>query len=231
VKGGWEHAHSGPVPASFKPDKFFLDHKSAHVPPILGNQLERLEERQDLPFTRQWAFEWRNLMDKIKAPASGYPYYFADASLERSGIRSQFCQRQSEIYRSAFLRTFACAVDSWKMPIRNATEFCLDTLPLNRGFIAIDPIQRPSWLSSIPEKSSEPGAPLKTLLGPLLKLGANRPGMRPVSMKIPLAVEVSEFAELSIMAVLATKDFVPDADMEVRLTGGDALGSSRSDFL
>jgi len=216
VKGGWEKSHSGPAPPSFVAEEFFLNHKSAHVPPALGSRLEDLEKESGLPFMTQWAFEWRSLMDTTKAPHSGFPYFFVDFALHRSGITGQFSQRQCDVYRSAFLRTLACAVDHWKMPVPRAGRAALECLPINRGLAEIDPIQRPVWLHDVPERCCNPGAQLEPLVRELTKPGLGRPGMRPVSLKVPISADQYEFADLFVSGVLATEDYASDPSWEHR---------------
>lgn len=214
VKGQWETAHSGEVPPSFEPAKFFLDHKSAHVPPILGNELAKIEVKTGLPFMRQWAFEWHSLMESTKSPHSGYPFYFVDAHLRRSGVNGQFSQRQCDVYQSAFLRTLACAVNCWDMPAKKATQWALDTLPVNRGLVKLDPVDRPPWLSDIPEKCAEATGSLEPLVRSLIAAGLGQTSMQPVALKIPISADIAEFADLSVSAILASNDFVPDLNHE-----------------
>lgn len=208
----WADAHSGPVPDFFAPDRYFEDHKRAHVPPIISNELHRIEKKTGLPLPRQWAFEWRNLMDATNISYSGYPYYFVDSLLLRSGINGQFSQRQCDAYRSAFLRTLACAVSHWKMPVKYAASISLNTLPVNRNLVDLKPMQRPDWLADIPERCCKPQASLEKFTRELVKPSLGAAPMRPVSLKIPISVNVCEFGDLSITAVLATEDFLPDLD-------------------
>jgi hypothetical protein len=72
----WRGAHSGQAPDDFEPDKYFDQHKTAHVPPILANNLRRLEASTRRPFMRQWAFEWKQLRDRIGTKFTLYPHYF-----------------------------------------------------------------------------------------------------------------------------------------------------------
>lgn len=214
IKGQWEKAHSGEVPPSFRPGKFFLDHKSAHVPPIFGDSLSGLEAKTGLPFMRQWAFEWHCLMESTKSPHSGYPYHFNDLHLNRAGVNGQFSQRQCDVYRSAFLRTLACAVDCWDMPANKADQWALDTLPVNRGLVELDPVDRPPWLSDIPEKCTIAAGSLEPLVRNLIEPGLGQQSMRPVALKIPISADIAEFAALTVLAVLASSDFVPDLNLE-----------------
>ncbi|WP_193369332.1 hypothetical protein [Pelagibius marinus] len=208
--GGWERCHSGEAPPSFEATQYFHDHKSAHVPPILSNQLAMLEKTSGFPFERQWAFEWQQLTEKTGTPKSGYPYYFVDAILSQSGIHGQFSQAQADVFSSAFLRTLACAVDCWDMPASKAAFTSMYTLPANRGLLNVDPIDRPTWLNDLPEKCCVPGVPLEPLVRRMVATAINCPSMRPINLKIPISADITEFGELTISAILASPDFIPD---------------------
>lgn len=213
VHGQWETAHSGESPSSFEAEKFFADHKSSHVPPILSHKLTDLEIETGLPFMKQWAYEWHRLMEATDSPRSGYPYYFVDSILRQSGVNGQFSQRQCDVYRSAFLRTLACAVAHWGMPANSAALRALESLPLIRGLANLDPIDRPPWLLDIPEQCAESAdESLEKLIRDLIAAGSDKHDMQPVSLKIPISTEIAEFADLSVMALLVSSDFVPDLD-------------------
>lgn len=199
--------HSGKAPPSFIPSAFFLSHKTAHVPPVLEHSLEKLESRSGLPFMQQWTYEWHSLMQSTNSPYSGYPHYFIDSGFAQTGVTGQFSQRQCEVYRSAYLRTLAFAVDQWNFPANKASPWALDTLPINRGLAQLDPIDRPAWLSDIPRRCLEVAQPLETLVRDLVKPGINAQGMRPIALRIPVAEENMEFANLSISAILVSGDF------------------------
>jgi hypothetical protein len=211
-RGGWLSAHSGPCPNSFASERYFEDHKGAHVPPIFGDDLKRLEGRSGRPFTRHWAFEWRKLMDVTKSPYSGFPYHFVGSTLQRSGVFGQFSQAQCDVYRSAYLRTLAFAVSQWELPLEEAAFYSSICLPLNGALAHIKPIQRPDWLADIPERCCEVDSALDELTRDLVKAGNGQPGMRPVNLEIPIKASLFEFGNLSVSAVLVSEDFVPDPD-------------------
>ena len=146
ICGGWASAHSGEALEYFTIEKYFDDYKRSHVPQIFCDDIEWLERTTGLPFARQWAYEWRQVMDATRSPYSGFPYYFIDASLRQSGIGGQFSQPQCDVYRSAYLRTLAFAVSEWNMPLRTAVSYSANCLPLNPGLLNVRPIKRPKWL-------------------------------------------------------------------------------------
>jgi hypothetical protein len=206
----WIHAHSGVVPPAFVPHQYFLEHSSAHVPPIFGNRLAELEEATGLPFKKQWAYEWSNLADASGSPQSGFPYYFIDVSQARSGIIGQLSVQQSEIFRSAYLRTLACAVERWGMPAAKAVLDSTLALPVNRGLLHLQPVKRPEWLANLPERCCEPNAPLQDLARELLQAANQDSDWRLVSLRTPISPNVAQYAELSICGLLVTERFEAD---------------------
>ena len=208
TKGGWRSAHSGLVPDNFVPEKYFEDHKTAHVPLHFSGQIERLERRYWFPFARQWAFEWRTLMDREDASYSDFPHHFV-GNLARTGIIGQFEVAQSDVMRSAYLRMLACAVSEGAMTAQQASYYAMDCLPINRGLFRIAPIDRPKWLSNIPEQCCADGASLETGARKLIAKNINSPDMRPVKLVTPISADLFEFGELTISAVMVTSDFVP----------------------
>src|SRR5438105_11817342 len=207
-KGGWRTAHSGLVPEDFVPAKYFEDHKTAHVPAFFSNQVERLESKYWFPFARQWAFEWRKLMDRGGIPFSDFPHHFV-GNLARSGIVGQFELAQSDVMRSAYLRMLACAFAEGAMSAQETGIYAMDCLPINRGLFRVRPIDRPSWLSDIPEESCAAGASLEAAARKLITKNINSEGMRPVSLLAPLKASVLEFGDFTVSAVMVSDDFVP----------------------
>ena len=207
--GGWLSKHSGPAPIGYQAEKYFEEHKGQVIPLVLSSDFQRLQDEQDLPFQEQWAFEWRNLMDATNSPYSAYPYHFMDAARGREGFSGQFSQSQCNVYRSAFLRTLAFAVQQWGMPRNLAAIVATRCLPLSQGLHSLRPVARPPWLKDIPEKCCKPDASLEKLSRRLLKVNIGSNGMRPVSLRIPISNAVAEFGELSIESFYVTKDFKP----------------------
>ena len=214
IKGGWENAHSAEASRLFEPETYFLNHKSVYAPPILSNIFEKLEKETGFPLTRQWAFEWYQLMESTKTPYSKHPYHFVEPSLSHSGIYGQFNQRQCDVYQSACLRTLACAVDCWNMPEDLAAEIALYVLPLNRGLGKLNVVERPVWLCDIPEKCMNAEGSLESLVRNLIKPELGQRDMRPVVLKTPISAEIAEFSNLSIYAVLVSMDFDPELEGE-----------------
>jgi hypothetical protein len=211
VQDGWRKAHSGPAPASFKPDQAFLDYRASHVPPILNLEIDKLEAKSGKAFAKQWAYEWRCLMDATGAPHAGPPHYFAPYGIYRTGIMAQVSQRQCDVYRSAYQRTLAFAVDAWAMPAAKAGRLCLHSLPVSGGLMQLDPIDRPAWLDDRPAPGAN-AATLELFARRVTRRGLVTPGRRPVAIKTPLPVEVAEFGQLTVSAMLVSDNFSPPAN-------------------
>jgi hypothetical protein len=223
--GGWSGAHSGEAPASFELPNYFMRNKGAQVPPIFWNTLSRIS-RVGIDLPKQWAFEWRSIMDQTKSPYSGFPHYFIDGAYRQRGVSGQFSQRQDDIFRSAFLRTVAFAV-SKGMPIDYAHDLVCETLTLNNGLANVSPVARPAWLSNFPEQCCAQGANLETLVRDIIIAGSNADNQIPIYLRIPISPEVEKFGELQITAVLATLDFEgPAPDLDARGRNIWCLGES-----
>jgi len=208
--GGWRQAHSGRAPGDFEGGSYFEAHKTAHVPPILMNNLKRLERVSGYPFLQHWAYEWRTLRDKLGTHHTRYPYYFDNMSDARAGIIGQYWQRMSEVYLSAYLRTLAYAVSEWRLPQKIAEGYCFDIVHGIAGLFDVEPGARPSWLSDFPEKFCAPGADFTPLARGLVQ-AARAEGMRLVSLDTPVAASVQKFANFTISAHLVTPDYeLPD---------------------
>lgn len=214
VGEGLEHGHSAQVPQSFEPPVCFSDHKSRYAPPMFGSNFERLEMSTGFPFMRQWAFEWHELMELTNAPLYGSLHYFFKSARFPSDLTGQLMHRQCEVYQSAYLRTLACAANCEAIDSETAGVFALHALPLNRGLEQLNVTERPDWLHDIPEECFRADGEMEGLIRNLVKPGLGEKDMRPVAIRTPISVEISEFSDLSVLAVLASKDFVPDSSCE-----------------
>ncbi len=204
--GRWRQAHSGQAPADFEGGSYFEEHKTAHVPTILMNNLTHLESVSGYPFLQHWAYEWKTLRDKLGTHYTRYPYYFGDVSETRAGIIGQYWQRMSEVYRSAYLRTLAYAVSEWSLPQRIAESYVLDTVHGIAGLFDLEPGARPAWLSNLPERFCVPGADFTPLVRELVQ-AARAEGMMLVSLDTPVASSVQKYAKLTLSAHLITLDY------------------------
>jgi hypothetical protein len=213
--GGWEDAHSGAPPEHFAPSDYFDKHKGAHVPRIFSLHFEHLEKRHDLPFMRQWAYEWHILTDATRTAKTSYPYYFGDFALSRSGVVGQFVQRQGEVYRSAYLRTLAFAMSAWEMPPRTAASYVFNALSVLPNLFDVEPQRRPQWLGDLPALCLVEGADLEAIGRRILKAGTS--GNRClVALGTPFPADLAEFGDLTMSAFFLTDDFTPSEGQEFR---------------
>lgn len=211
--GGWDEGLRPDAPEHFEPSDYFEQHKTAHVPPILLNSLSKLETKSGKPFQRQWAYEWHVLREETGILFTQYPYYFGDFALARSGIHGQFLQRQSELYRSAYLRVFAHAVAAWDMPVRSATGYCLEVLPAVPGLFDVEPQARPKWVSDFPARLHEPNGDFRKIAGELVAAGVSKSHVA-VSLEAPLPKKTAEFGAVSATAFFCSADFQPAEDFD-----------------
>jgi hypothetical protein len=216
--GGWRGAHSGWPPEYFVASKYFEDHKMAQVPRIFSHNVEYLDERFELPFMRQWAYEWQRLTDETQTARTGYPSYFGDYGQERSGIVGQFVQRQGEVYRSAYLRMLAFAVSTWGMPSRIAGTYLFDTFSVLPDLFDVEPRERPQWLSDLPARCLAENADLKRLGRRIVKAGTDGDDCL-VALGTPLPVGLAEFGDLALSAFFVTDDFVPSEEQALYPVG------------
>jgi hypothetical protein len=207
--GGWRWAHSGRAPADFSGGRYFEAHKTAHVPPILLDNLKRLERAGGHPYLQHWAYEWKTLCDKQGTRYTGYPHYFDDVLDSRAGIMGEYWQRMREVFLSAYLRTLAYAVSEWRLPHRVAEDYCLEIVHGIAGLFDVEPVARPLWLSDIPERFCGPDADFALLVRELVQ-AARLEGMRLVSLDTPVASSVQKFAKLTFSAQVTPNYMLPD---------------------
>lgn len=216
--GNWGSAHSGNPPHGFVASQYFDDHKTAHVPGVFFLNLERLERRYGLPFTLQWAHEWETLTKQTETCKTGYPSYFGDFGLQRSGVTGQFVQRQGEAYRSSYLRTLAFAVSAWRMPPQTAAQYVMDSLLVLPDLFDVEPQDRPKWLTDLPAQCSTEGADLAVIGRQIIAAGTTANDCL-VSIGTPLPAEIAEFGDLTVSAFLVTDDFDHSDGQRLRSAG------------
>lgn len=204
----WCSAHSGTAPASFSAESYFHEHKTAHVPPVLKRDLEYLERKSGLPFLRQWGFEWTALRERLQAGYTSYPNYFGDFALQREGIYGQFILHQSELYRSAYQRTLACAVSEWNMPPDAAEQFSVFDLPVLPGLFEVEPAPRPAWLPLL-DATMLNGDDLASIARNVISREPED-AFQTVLLRIPTERSFDEFGELELAAYLVDDAFELD---------------------
>ena len=206
--GGWDIGHSGAPPTSFVPSAYFEEHKAAQIPAIFSLKVQDLEECYGFPFRAQWAYEWECLTDQTNTVKTGYSNYFGDYGLQRSGVIGQFVQRQSEVYRSAYLRMLAYAVFAWGMPARAAAKHVLVAMSVLPDLFEVEPQQRPQWLGNVPAQCLQETPDLDAIGRRILKASKNAKDTM-VAVYTPFPAKLAEFGELTMSAFFVTEDFIP----------------------
>lgn len=139
----WTGCHSGPATRFSMLDEEEAQLRSGtFIPPFFTHQLERLESQSGRPFMCQWAFEFKLLNDRYGGNGDGHLDYFLSSDRENVG---QFVAHRSHLARSAFLRTLACAVEHWGMPIAIASGFSETAFPAEPIFLRLPPQNAPEW--------------------------------------------------------------------------------------
>jgi hypothetical protein len=205
-QGGQPHLHAVAAPSGFEAGSYFDEHSTAHAPPVLGNNLRRLERVSGLPFRKQWGFEWQILRDRLGVPFTKYPHYFDDSAEAGSGVTGQFWQRMRDVYLSAYLRTLGYAVNEWRLPREIAESYCLEIVDGIGGIFEIEPGVRPTWLSDITERFCAPNANFGAIAKDLFK-ASQQNGMVVVSIHMPVAASVQKYARLQMTTHLITENY------------------------
>jgi len=210
TRDSWLSGHSGPAPSTYRAKEYFLKYKGAHVPPIIENNINRLESKTGFPFFRQWAFEWECLTETTNSPYSGSPYHFVKSPDSRSGVNGQFSQRQCDVYRSAYLRTFSFAADAWGLPSNVAGPWALESLPMNLGLANLTPVERPMSVAHLLGELNENLDEIEQCAREFVRQRFPGPTSQIVSAKVPVPRDIAEFGEISISAALVSADFTVD---------------------
>jgi len=148
----WTGCHSNPATRFVVLDEEeSLLRAGTFIPPLFTHQLEKLERQSSRPFIRQWAFEYRVLAARYGIHSDGHLDYFLGSDRENVG---QFVARRSHLARSAFLRTLACAVEHWHMPLGVASGFAETAYPAEPIFLRIRPQNAPEWARGVQRRAS-----------------------------------------------------------------------------
>ena len=136
--------NSGKPPSDFLPDPFFEKYITNFLPPIYDHLAKQIEQRTSFPFRLQWAFEWKSIVNNYGIiPSTGSMNHFWGA--EHSGIRySPIDTEMSEVYRSAYLRVLAYAVQYGYME-EAALLLAAKACPIDLELWKMPPQKRPSW--------------------------------------------------------------------------------------
>ena len=213
VEVQWKRAHSGEAPPHFEPAPYFEEMRTSHASPRLSDNIFDFQKRTKRPFYRQWAWEWERLCDVTAAPFTRYPYYFDDFGDVKAKLQGHYLQSQADIYRSAYWRCFAFAVDQWGLAPHTVAHYCAEFLPIAADMFELDPLARPEWLGELPEICAADPDSLASTARAIVEAG-RAAGEFPIAMHIPLSPEVEPYGYIKITAYFAAHDFRPGEGFE-----------------
>ena len=168
IVSAWTGCHSGEAPhhVDVRSSEELLA-RGTFIPPIFQHALERLEGMSGFPLSRQWAFEFDILRDRVKNLADGHLSYFLGRERSNGG---QFVAAQGHLARSAYLRTLACAVERWGMPQPLAVEYACKALPADPLFLRLLPGQAPRWAQDLHQSFDDDSKPPELVVWDCLRL-------------------------------------------------------------
>lgn len=163
----WTGCHSGPATRFSMLDEEEVQLRSGtFIPPFFTHQLEKLERQTGRPFIRQWAFEFSVLTRRYGLNGDGHLDYFLGSDRENVG---QFVAHRSHLARSAFLRTLACAVEHWGMPVAIASHFSETAYPAEPIFLRVQPQNAPEWARIVQRRAATGAEDATTLAKTLIE--------------------------------------------------------------
>lgn len=118
--------------------------------------MKEVQDKTLLPMFRQWAFEWTQLVSTLGFQPSARALDFGGRP---PGLRMLVDFPLSEIYRSAYLRSLAWAVNSGKVPEEFAVFLAHEACPVDLGLWRVQPGTKPTWW---PRPKPSPG-PIDTV--------------------------------------------------------------------
>jgi hypothetical protein len=147
--------HSGEPPAGFVPSEFFHNYRTSYVPPIYDYLAEFLEVEARIDFRRQWAYEWKMVLDRKPIKQTPNAVQFWISSRRREGALLAMDSPMSEVYRSAYLRALAWAADCGKVEIRVVRDLAAETIPIDLDLWTVISTSRPEWWPVVNEIGGE----------------------------------------------------------------------------
>ena len=137
--------HSGDPPRSFTAQPFFSEFVRNFLAPVYATWAKETEQRMLIPFSRQWAYEWDVVLGRRRFDLSLSSLRFWSGHQEADERCVAVDTPLSEVYRSAYLRTIAWAVDTRGMNRDVAKVRAADTVPVNLELWPLQPGARPVW--------------------------------------------------------------------------------------
>lgn len=149
----WKILHSGTAPSEFRANSFFTKYSSNFLPPIYTEYAKRIETIKQIPFQKQWAFEWQKILEVAgKEPSRNALDFWGRPDYDHYEV---FDTAISEVYRSAYLRSLAWAVSTGAISDKDAKVFAAKTCPIDLGLWHITPGTKPNWWIKVDEPESE----------------------------------------------------------------------------
>lgn len=146
----WISLNSGSAPDDFNPSPMFLKYPRTALPAIYASHADDLEG-YGIPFWKHWAYEWENILHRIKKTAridSFYHFWDVGQGAEHCNV---FDIPLSEVYRSSYLRTIAWAAMSHFISPDHARSMASDTCPLTLRLWHVKPGRKPDFWPHIHE--------------------------------------------------------------------------------
>ena len=165
-------AHSGDPPTDFTPSDFFIEYVRHFLPPLFLMRAKRAERLGTKNLVRQWAYEWQLLQRALGLPLStAVLNYWLSSSAYKQPCRAAD-PAMSEVFRSAYLRAMAWAVERKLIPPVGARFLAGETCPVDLELWKIRPDRRPRWWPTIEPGDRSGDSALAEILGRVSELHA-----------------------------------------------------------
>lgn len=186
------------APRDFEVPASFERIRGAGVPRIYIVLMEHLERQYNLPFTKQFAFEWsRTDAAYPDAPFQGDLSYFVHPAGHKA--TGTFAARNHLRMLTAFQRTLEVARTLWRMPKEMAFYYACYALPLEPTLAFLRP-SRPLWLPQLSPSVVENEKSVAAFISEAqTALTLTNPTAALLAMVTPVVVSAHEIIELSVV--------------------------------
>ncbi len=137
--------HADDAPSDWQIPSFFERHVRSFLPPIYMYWADRLERNVHVRFIDHWSYEWQLLVNQMAITPSAKPL---DFWIGRSTDKERYAGadlRLSDVYRTAYLRTLAWAINRQKISESDALWLAAQTCPVDLELWKIHPQTSPQW--------------------------------------------------------------------------------------
>lgn len=141
-------SHSGNAPREFKPDLFFGKYIKSFLPAIYDFWAECIEEREQIPFRQQWAYEWAHILKDIGMNPTHKPLDFWVGHRPSQARYFGADMVLSDVYLSAYLRALSWAMAQGFLTAKDAQFLAAQACPIDLEMWLLKPEQRPTWWPS-----------------------------------------------------------------------------------